>query len=230
MNRRAQFTGFLGHKVRELQYALTQLVDACDQSLASVQSGVDSPDGNSLVVTYHFSSIAAQLQTIKDILPVLLNRKVTWTELSTVRHLPFIQSARNAITHDGNPVINLWVEGRYFVASAFVRQDQNGQPVSVTPPTSDVRTIALEFAQDLALNLIQLLEQLKSDLEVALPIFGQAFFDAGMQHPAIPAFAKELYASATKDAAELSDAQRVDKLQAELQTLRSFCATRLAND
>jgi hypothetical protein len=227
MNRRSQFANFLSYKVRELQFALTQVVDACDQSLLEFQAGRETSKGTSMLVLHGFSSIAAQLQTIKDNVAVLLDKRVAWSDLNSVRHVTFLKDARNAVTHDGNPVINLWADGKYFVATPFVRLDQNRQPIWVRPPTVDIRTISLEFVHDLGGCLIQLLEPVKSDSELALPAFGSDFITAAMQHPAIPAEAKRIFEESRPEALEVSDMQRIEKLQVELASLVSFCADRL---
>src|SRR5690348_17328065 len=116
VSRRHQFGHFLLYKIQEVRFRLSELLELCSQSRR--RFAVNDPDaaGSGRVLNYHFGAFSSLVQTIKDILPVVACRAISWSDLSAIRHAEFMHSVRNAITHDGNPVINMWIEGRYYVA------------------------------------------------------------------------------------------------------------------
>ncbi|MHB8149521.1 MAG: hypothetical protein ACYDIB_05120 [Desulfobulbia bacterium] len=229
MNRRAQFAHFLEHKICEYHFLLSEFIIICDRSLENFNTKHEQLEGDGKLINYRFSALASQVQTLKDIVPVLVDKTVAWSDFADVRHTDFMHGARNAMTHDGNPLVNLWVDGKYYVAGPFVRYDTiKKKTIKVTPPLVDVKTSTLEFTNDLAIKIHKLIESVASEPEIALPVYGIEFFDKAIQHPAIPQFAKELYVSSDKSAVNEQDHSRVVKIKTELDTLLAYCSAGLS--
>ena len=66
-------------------------------------------------------------------------------------------NSRNAITHDGNSIINGCLNGLYFVGSNIIRRlDNNKELIEIKAPITDIRTLCLEFALDYCMCIHQL--------------------------------------------------------------------------
>lgn len=222
MSRKAQFAHFLKHKVAEYRFRLSEVLEVSNRSLNTFKNKLPQNDSDGKLLIYAFSAMTAQVQTIKDIVPVLLDRDIPWSEYKSVRHMEFIAGARNAITHDGNPIINLWSDGKYYVALPFVRIGARGEMIRISPPKADIAAVSLQFTNDFSAKLIEIVESAGSDPAVLEPIYGQAFFEEAMQHPAIPEFARGLYAAADKSELDNSDPSRLKLLLSDLNGLFSY--------
>ena len=102
--------------------------------------------------------------------------------------------ARNAVTHDGNPVIGAWADGRYFVPAEICRIGDRGKLITIPAPSADVRTLCLEFTEDFARLLRQTL--LAAHAEPALqgmPFSIEELDNAFGESNVIPDFARELF-------------------------------------
>ena len=221
--RRVQFAHFLLHKVRELRFRLSELLDVCQTSRRrfSVQDPTASSDCR--LVNFHFSAFSSLIQTIKDILPVVAGHEVTWSDLAKVRHMQFMQAVRNAMTHDGNPVINLWSEGRYYVARDILRLGQDQKPIRIQAPAEDVETLVIRFTAELCVHLRDtVLLNLKNEA-LKGPLYGVEFFDSAVDHPAVPEFARRLYAEADRSAPEMNEDDPVAEILTELDVLIGVC-------
>lgn len=227
MNRQAQFTHYLKHKLGEFKYRLTELIDASDRSIAGFKKGAQYEAEHAKLVTYAFSALTSQVQTIKDILPVLLDRDIPWSQYKTVSHMAFIIGTRNSITHDGNPIINMWADGRFYISSSFVRVDAKGKLIKIEPPAQDVATICIEFTRDFSIEIIKLVEGVNDNVPLSKPIYGQEYFDKAIQHSAVPNFAREVYEAADKSKLDENDPARVSALISDLEALRSYSISRM---
>ena len=223
MGRQAQFAHALLHTVRELRFRTNELLMVCTLSRERFIAFPSESQTNGRLVNFRFAAFSSLLQTFKDVLPVVAGPEFIWPSMAGVRHIAFMQSIRNAITHDGNPVINGWIEGRFYVISDFIRIGQGGRPVSVTAPVQDIGTLALEFTVDFATAIQEHVEPLVGVPSLSEPLYGEEFFGAAINHPAVPAFAKELVLAA--DLKTTSQAQQgpVPVVQAELCHLKSDC-------
>jgi hypothetical protein len=209
--------------MRETSFRLSELLNVCQASRRRFLAKESQVTNDGRLVNFHFSAFSSLVQTIKDILPVVADQRVTWSDLSNVRHMQFMRAIRNAITHDGNPVINLWTDGRFYVACDFLRLDQNQQQVRVQAPTEDVETLAIQFTTDLCSHLRCAVSPLVGNDALTGPLYGAEFFDNAMNHPAVPAFAQRLYAEVDRPALERSDGDPVAEALSELDALLSFC-------
>lgn len=226
-SRRVQFACFLLNKVRETRYRLSELLNVCQSSRRRFVAREPRAEGSGQTVNFHFSAFASIVQTIKDILPVVSDRKVAWSELSDVRHVQFMHAIRNAITHDGNPVINLWIDGRYYVACDFIRFTQNQVPVRVLAPKEDIETLVIQFTSDLCSHLKSAVYPLLGSSALTGPMYGAEFFDEAIKHSAVPDFARRAYSEASGSTSQVDAGDPLVEVLSELESLAHFCR---AND
>ncbi|MDH0448062.1 hypothetical protein [Shewanella sp. GD04112] len=183
MNQRQnQFLHYLGNTLSELEYRLNEILNLCDRSIEQYQNGNSETKGQEL--NFAFSAFSGQLQTIKDVLPVISGEQISWSMLGTVRHAKFIKGCRNAITHDGQQVINMWVKGKYYVACDFHRITSKGVEL-IFAPSEDIATICTEFTLGLLDLVKQCLDGLVYDLSESQSLYDVRFYDAAIRHPAI---------------------------------------------
>jgi hypothetical protein len=227
-SKQSQFAHFMLHKVRETRFRMTELLDVCESSRQNFILKKPTSDGEGARVNYHFAALSSLIQTLKDVLPVMSGEAVTWSSLSAVRHIVFMRAVRNAITHDGNPVINLWVDGRFYVACDFLRIDQHGAKVLVTAPADDLAKVSLEFAIDLSDQLRTHIEPLIGRAALTAPMYGVEFFAKASQHPAIPAFAEPLLSEFDWSAIPAQTKDTASEIIAELLGLHVDSTARLA--
>lgn len=225
-SRRLQFAHFLAYKVREIRFRFLEVSDVCQESRYRFMLQQAQAQGDVQLMNYRFAAFSSLVQTIKDIIPVVLERDVSWSSLSHIRHLQFIQSIRNAITHDGNPVINMWVDGRYYVACDFVRLGQKQKPVAVKAPTEDIHTIVLEFTEDLCSYLHSTCSRFLGDQSVVGPLYGQEFFTKAIKHSAIPEFAQRLYWESHDLNFKSTSNEPLSEVLKELDSLVALCRDR----
>lgn len=222
-SRRLQFAHFLAHTVQEVRFRFLEVSDVCQESRRRFVAQQPQAKGEGELINYRFAAFSSLVQTIKEILPIILERNVSWSSLSHIRHLQFMHSIRNAITHDGNPVINLWVDGRYYVACDFVRLGQNQKPVTVKTPTEDIHTVVLEFTADLCTYLHKVSSFYVGDQSLIGPLYGQDFFANAINHPSIPEFAQRLYQESDHSDLKLNPSEPLSEALEELDLLVALC-------
>lgn len=168
---RRMVTNYCGGKIEELQYQLMTIVTACNASLVFFNNRQQVTASSRQAVIYGFSSFTNVIQTLKDTIKIMTGEQLPWSEIKQLRHGSFFHDARNAATHDGNPIIDAWVEGRYYIASSIIRLGVNGQVIEIPAPSEDVRTLCLEFTEDLC----QLLRQKILDTKESNSLKGSPF-------------------------------------------------------
>jgi hypothetical protein len=191
-DRRTQFAHFLTYKLGELEHWLREVIEICDKSQQLFLGGSKDASGGARQLNYRFAAFASLTQTFKDVLSVVSDTKISWRELDSVRHMFFLQQIRNAITHDGNPVINMWADGRFYIAVDFVRLDNRMQPARIAVPTTDIGTLSLEFTVDLCRHIKATIEPFTGSEWFAEPLYGAEFYLEAVNHPAVPNFARDL--------------------------------------
>lgn len=106
-----------------------------------------------------------------------------------------MRDARNAATHDGNPVVSAWVDGRYFVPVKISRLGDRGQVIEIPAPAEDVHTLCLEFAEDFCQLLRQTLVEAKDIAHIKGSMFSMAELDETMAElQVIPEVVKQIFA------------------------------------
>lgn len=229
IGRRSHFSHFLNHKIGELKHRLAQVLEICTESQQRFNTKQEPREGESRELNYRFAAFSSLVQTLKDILPVLADEAISWSSLKHVRHMEFIKQSRNAITHDGNPVINMWADGCYYIACDFVRLNQYNKPELVKAPIEDVATLCLEFTLDFTSEIGRVIKPLIGLPGLVSPLYGSEFFDQAILHPAVPEFARELYRNATKQSAP-SGPDPLNEACESLDSLIAFCNTQLEAD
>ncbi|RMQ31132.1 hypothetical protein ALP86_103165 [Pseudomonas amygdali pv. mori] len=190
---------YFAGKVKELHFQLAIVINGCDQSLKIFTRGDEISRGNNRAVLYGFSAFTNVIQTLKDSVKTVTNEQLDWSKISLLRHGSFMHNVRNAATHDGNPVINGWADGRYFIATKIIRLDARNKIVEVPAPIEDVRAICLEFAKDFChlLRETLLAAEIVDDLKESMFDIA-AVEEAFANSTLIPDFARELLAN-TRD-------------------------------
>lgn len=184
-----------GGKVKELHYHLAAIVAACNQSLNLFSSGQETPSVNGKAVVYGFSAFANVIQTLKDAIKTVTNEQLPWSKIEQLRHGAFMRDARNAATHDGNPVVSAWIDGRYFVPAKISRLGDRGQVIEIPAPAEDVHTLCLEFAEDFCQLLRQTLVEAKDIDHIKGSMFSMAELDEAMAElQVIPEVVKQIFA------------------------------------
>ena len=141
-------SGFFKSKVKEFDFCLRSVVECCDQSMDRFRKGVQGNEKTENKIVYAFSAFTNTVQSLKDAGSTFLTPKITWSDIEGLRHGAFIWLSRNAATHDGNPVISGWADGRYFVPKDIHRFDSSGKLIEIPAPNVDVAQFSLEFAND----------------------------------------------------------------------------------
>lgn len=182
---------FLG-KVKEFNYQLKSIIEACDESLRLFPSETERSTSFAPTVVFGFSSFANVALTLRDQASTILEKEIRWAEIYKSRHGDFIHKCRNAITHDGHPIFESWVEGRWYVLSPIMRINRN-KLVMIPAPDVDARTFCLEFAHDYSRHLKDALAPaLNSPVyQGALYTFDELKDKFNSKH--IPSFAQEIF-------------------------------------
>lgn len=193
-NHLARIANFYSPKLKEFSHFLHLIVENCDESLRRANTFEANSDPTGGPLTYSFSAFTNTVQTLKDITGKLWPGIMPWSKIKLLRHGNFLYLARNAMTHDGNPVVSLWVDGHYFVPSKIVREDQNGNVVEIVPPVEDVKKFCLEFSCDFMRLIVTTLEQVAEDDRLSMSVFDIDELDQ-IQHTnkLIPEFAIALF-------------------------------------
>jgi hypothetical protein len=228
---RGAVANYLAGKVREFAFQLHVVVDASDSSLASYRTGDPGPGDGPVI--YGFSAFGNAMQSLKDALKTIGGEPITWSQVAQLSDGDFLAKSRNAMTHDGNPVINAWADGRYFVANDISRFGSNGEPIEIVRPQTDVRTLCLTFAAEFCAMLSARLRPLVGHYEI-----GGAGFDSGEVEAAIhtsdliPAEVKALFAAKSEEIREaIAQAPPFDpvvKAIEELEKLSGYCSSALS--
>ena len=219
-------SNYIAGKVRELAFHLRAIVDACDFSYAAHLRGDPCPSDAGIV--HGFSGFTNAMQSLKDGLKQIGGEPLSWSDIAELRHGDFFGKARNAVTHDGNPIINAWVDGHYFVATNIDRLDAHGQAIAIERPREDVRTMCLAFALDFSAALGDRLEPLGGRFQIG----GSPFDDEELQEivsasEIIPEPIKQMVASRREEIrAAIVNAEPIDPVEKalrELANLVTYC-------
>lgn len=184
-------SSFFNFKIGEFEFFLRAIIECCDESMTRYLGGEQSDMQKERRVVYFFSAFTNAVQTLRDAGSTFLEPKIAWKDIRALRHGNFIYLSRNAATHDGNPVISGWADGRYFVPHDIERFDSKGELVNIPAPDKDIAQVCLEFTYDFCGLLADRLASLKS---AQRPMTNIAVIERMfMSSPMVPEFARDLF-------------------------------------
>lgn len=230
-NHLARIANFFDSKLEELRFHLENIVEICDESRKLFESGKPQVNGVGRLLVYSFSSYTNTIQSLKDTAGVLIPNTLSWEKIKALRHGSFMKDVRNAITHDGNPVISAWADGRYFVPNKIVRLEYE-KVVVIDPPALDVRQFCLEFSADFAKLLSETLKEIPQDDRLSTSILDikeldEVFRDSSL----IPEFAKQLHVEQREKILEDLKNVKTPHIETAIKRadeLAAYCAAKLA--
>lgn len=208
-------------KVCEYQHYLEQVVGHCDSSFERFGLKLTSRNNEGRLLTYAYGSLNNMVQTLKDSGSVFLPTALSWGDIKKLRHGEFFYLSRNAATHDGNPIINAWVDGRYYVASDIERFDGNGKFIKIQRPVEDVRTFTLEFSLDFYDLLTARLTLLGDDHQLTFPLIGASEIEQFMGSDLISEDLRSLFAGQIEEIKEKAQHIKHDSVEKALEQIRT---------
>ncbi|WP_405124387.1 hypothetical protein [Pseudomonas alloputida] len=208
-------------KVCEYQHYLEQVVGHCDGSMARFSQKLPPGDNEGRLLTYAYGSLNNMVQTLKDGGSVFLPTSIGWGDIKKLRHGEFFYLSRNASTHDGNPIINGWADGKYYVAHDIERFDGYGKFIKIPRPVEDVRTFTLEFSIDLYDLLAARLTLLGDDHQLIQPLIGPSEIELIMGSQMIPEDVRNLFSGQMDEIKEKAGQIKVDPISKALEQIRT---------
>jgi hypothetical protein len=151
--------------------------------------------------------------------------------MKKLRHGGFMYDVRNAITHDGNPVIDAWADGLFFVAANIVRINDKNQIVIIEPPKIDVRQFCLEFSLDFAGLLGETLQQISHEDQFSMSVLSIDEVEAAVRASnVIPPFVKENFLLKRDEIAAIVSNTKISHIADAIKAasdLADYCKVRL---
>lgn len=218
---------FFKSKVGEFEFFLHSVIECCDLSMHRFQNKQQSNEQTENKIIYAFSAFTNTVQTLKDAGSVFLKQKITWNDISKLRHGKFIWLSRNAATHDGHPVISAWADGRYYVPNIIYRFSPTGELIQIPAPIEDVAQLCLEFAQDFTafletrLNTLGVIDTTPNIKEIQ-----QALLHSSV----VPAFVSQVFNENILEIENLLSQMKINQIENIIFSLRSianYCKARL---
>jgi len=181
MNERLDLAYNLGFKVREYRYFLGRVFAGVNSSLLcyrqSIDAGKELHDSTSQViqreVAFHLSALFNGVQTMKDVIEQITGSGLPWSTIEQrTRHGRFVYEARNAMTHDGHPIVTLWIDGCIHAPADFTRikrEKGREQQRNVPAPGPEIGQVCAEFSFDFASLLIEQMAAIVDRAEIRGP-------------------------------------------------------------
>lgn len=208
-------------KLGEYQHYLEQVVGYCDSSLARYGRNLPPAENEGKFLTYAYGSLTNMVQTLKDGGSVFLPTAITWGDIKNLRHGKFFYLSRNASTHDGNPIISGWKDGKYYVANDIERFDDYGKFVRIERPDEDVRLFTLEFSVDFYNLLTERLSLLGEEHELTQPMIGPSEIDQIMESQFIPEDERSLFSDQLDEIKKQAGQLKADPVARALEQIRT---------
>ncbi len=220
-------SSFFKSKVKEFNFFLRSVVECCDQSMDRFHKGQQGNEQTESRIVYTFSAFSNTVQSLKDSGSTFLKPKIVWSDIEGLRHGTFIWLSRNAATHDGNPVISGWADGRYFVPKDIHRFDSSGKLIEIPAPTVDVAQFCLEFAKDFSNFLLLRLSSLGP---IEVPRTSIEDIEKSLDSVMVPAFARQIFTAHKSQIERALMLVKSDPIGDAISLLRetvTYCETRL---
>lgn len=208
-------------KLSEYQHYLEEVVRLCDSSLTRFEGRLPYDEKEGRLLTYAYGSLNNMVQTLKDAGSVFLPKKIGWGDIKGLRHGEFFYLSRNASTHDGNPVINTWADGRFYVGYDIERFDSYGNFIKIERPTQDVRQFTLEFSLDLYNFISDRLESISGADELSHPVIGSDEVGKIMESEIVPEDVKQLFSDNLEEMMRQAGAAKSEPIKKALSQVRS---------
>jgi hypothetical protein len=230
-NYRARLANFHNSKLRELKYFLEIIVDSCNESLRRACTSEANTDPTGGPVIFSFSAFTNAIQTLKDVTEKLQPRTMPWRKIKECRHGEFIYLSRNATTHDGNPIISTWADGKYFVPNDIIRQLEKGEIIAIKPPEVDVRQFILEFTLDFSRLIQNTLRSFPFDEDLTISPFDIDELELAYTNPHAPQFVKRMFEEKRGEIIEHIKEAKLTPVEDALKlanAIASYCEAELA--
>lgn len=222
-------SSFFKTKVKEFDYFLRSVVECCDQSMDRFRKRQQGDEQTENKIVYAFSAFSNTVQSLKDAGSTFLEPKIAWSDIEGLRHGKFIRHSRNAATHDGNPVISGWADGRYFVPKDIHRFDTSNKLIEIPAPNVDAAQFCLEFAKDFS-NFLVL--RLSSIGPIEVPRTSYEDIEKSFESAMVPDFARELIRAQKSEIQRVLTLIKSDPISDAIGLLRAtvtYCDTRLTD-
>lgn len=140
---------YIADKAGELEYFLRHLLAGASGSLRSFRERPtrEGDKADTHAVLYGLSAFANAIQSLKDAFTTGTGEALTWATIHGLRHGQFFHDVRNASSHDGNPVLSLWIDGQFWFLYPVVRY-HNGNRIEIPAQQQPVPSLCLDFAED----------------------------------------------------------------------------------
>ena len=131
------------------EFFLQKIIECCTK-LEKVWNTPDNDIKNP--INHYFDAYLNTYQSIKDSLEIAFDRKIDWSDFEDIPYSKFMKNCRNASTHDGFSIINLAVDGKFYISSDITRVSY-GKLVLIETPTEDISIVCIKFSQGLFLKI-----------------------------------------------------------------------------
>lgn len=208
-------------KVNEYRYQLRELVEECDATYEQFRTQGSGRHGTKVV--YSFSALGNAMQSLKDAVNSLGDNRLTWAEIGKNPHGDFMYKSRNAATHDGNPIVDAWVDGQFYVANDISRFDMRGKPIKIVRPVEDIRTVCLQFSEAYSAQLRSSLSNMLGKYTLKSIVDFEDAEKFVMKSEVVPPFIKDMFLSKRNEIIDsLQNAPDFDPIQKAIDSLHSL--------
>lgn len=222
----AAIANYVSGKISEYQYHLRALVEECDSTYEQFRTQGSGRHGTKVV--YSFSALGNAMQSLKDSVNSLGDNTLTWAEIGKNPHGDFMYKARNAVTHDGNPIVNAWIDGRFYVSNDISRTDMRGKPIKIVRPIEDIRTVCLQFSEAYAAQLRVSLSNMLGAYTIKSTVDIEDTEKFILESTIVPQFVKDVFAAKRDDIFDslnnMPDFDPIQKAIDRLISLEEFCS------
>lgn len=218
-NHRRAVASFIITKIEEYQFHLELIINSCNKTIILFFEQKQIPREIERAVVYGFSALTNCIQSIKDAMDTATNNDFSWSRIKALKYGNFMHDARNAVTHDGNPIISAYANGRYFVPEKICRINKRGL-VTIPAPKADIRTICLEFTEDFCCLLRQtLLDAHNKPAFQSMPFSIQEMTSSIIESSVTPDFVRDAF---RKDLNQITEQLKFAESNPSAQALKSL--------
>lgn len=218
---------FLRHK-----FFLQKIIECCIE----LKKGWNMPnnDGEN-PINHYFDAYLNTYQSLKDSLETIFNRKIDWADFNEIPYSKFIKNCRNASTHDGFSIINLAVDGKFYISHNITRVS-HGKFILIETPVEEISTVCIKFSQGLFLKIKSWFEVEGSNLPMdSIEDYLRSFNTENIKIE-IPEDVKQIINSHKNQIKEIIEenredliAQKIKRREKSIESVLSLCNKHLIN-